>query len=200
MNWFFKHNTNDTNKGTPIWEDITFTDPVNLILGSLIAFVFLLIFIFGFAFLSFIPFACLSTCIISILMYKSVFNEKPSTAFTISKEILKEYKFVIVSIISLYIVSLAFNKLGTIPGAISFSVILAIYFGLITIDTFQPPSIKKTNLSTLTSFKQATKTCSHITPEKKIGLFTAISKKLYKEFIGGGDLLKTNLKKMKTNV
>lgn len=84
-------------------------------------------------------------------------NGKQITSFTIIKETFKYYKLTIVSVISIFIVLLAFSRLGTIPGIVSIVTLGLIYWGIIGIDIFNP--IKETNLSESVSYNQAVKKC-----------------------------------------
>lgn len=195
MKWFFKKNTNDTETDGPKWDDVTFLTPIDFGFRIFISFIFVIVFILGFALLSSIPFMCVSSCIITALLYKSMFNGKPATSITIVKEVLKEYKLAVVATISFIIVLFAFTNLGALQGVISLVVISLIYFGLISIDTFQP--LKETHLSPLTSFKQAVKTCNNAPSATKKA--SSIYNYLYKEFIGGNNL-KKDLKKIGKNL
>jgi hypothetical protein len=60
-------------------------------------------------------------------------------------------------IFSLFVVSIAFTKLGTAPGIFSIITLLAIYFGLISIDIFKP--VERESMSPVVSFEQAKKKC-----------------------------------------
>ena len=66
-------------------------------------------------------------------------------------------RLIIVSIISLFLILLAFSKLGTLPGIFAILTVGLIYYGLIGLDIFK--SIPESNLSPLVSNKQAIKTC-----------------------------------------
>jgi hypothetical protein len=159
MSWFFKTNTNDTGDGLPKWEDISLTTPVDWGIGfGLVILFVILFFIGGGLVLSVLPFIVLLFCGLTSLMYNSLLNGKKATALTIIKEVLKYYKLSIVSIISLFIVSLAFSKLGTAPGIFSIITIGLIYWGIISIDIFN--SIPETNLTPVVSYEQASKKCS----------------------------------------
>ena len=90
-------------------------------------------------------------------MYKGLLDGKKTSVFSIIKNTLKYYKLSIVGIISVFVVLLAFSKLGTMQGVFSLMVIMMIYGGIISFDLFQP--IKETNLTPLVSYKQAVKKC-----------------------------------------
>jgi hypothetical protein len=67
-------------------------------------------------------------------------------------------------IFSLFVVSSAFSKLGTAPGIFSIITLFAIYFGLISIDTFK--TIEVENMTPVVSFEQAKKKCVGVLPIK----------------------------------
>jgi hypothetical protein len=157
MGWFFKTNTNVSGEGLPKWEDVTLTQPLNWSFGVGLVILFLILFFVGFGFVSFLPLIILCYCSFTCLMYKSLFNDKKSSALTIIKEVLINYKVSIVSIISLFIISLAFSNLGTIPGIFSILTVLLIYWGVISINIFKP--INEQNLTPVVSYEQAKKSC-----------------------------------------
>jgi hypothetical protein len=158
MYWFLKTNSNDTNIGKPKWDDVTFTSPLNFCFGLGLIFLFIILFFIGFPLLSFIIFILFSWCILSCLSYKSLYNSKDINVGTIIKEVIKYYKIPIVSLISLFIITYAFSKLGNIQGIFSIITLLLIYFGFLKFDLFK--SINEENLTSLVSYKQAKKTCS----------------------------------------
>ena len=190
MSWFFKKNTNDTGDGLPKWEDVTLTSPVDWGLGFGLVILFIIVFFLGGGIiLSVIPYAILVLCIITAVSYKALLNGKKATGITIIKEVLKYYKITIVSIFSLFIIALAFSKLGAAAGVFSIITIGLIYWGVIAIDIFQP--IPETNLSPLVSYDQAAKKCSIIKPKGEKHGF------LYNLIFGqkGGNIIK-DLKKI----
>ena len=94
---------------------------------------------------------------------------KSITALTIIQDILKYYKVSIMGIFSLFVIISAFSKLGTISGVFSIITLIFIYYGFIAIDMFKP--INKEELSVVTSYNQAKKTCSNKdVPKDKHGL------------------------------
>jgi hypothetical protein len=157
MGWFFKTNVNDSGDGMPKWEEVTLVSPVNWGLGVGLVILFAVLFFFGFGIIGFIPFAILSYCSLTCLLYKSTMNGKKISALTIIKELLKYYKLTIVGIMSFFVVSLAFSKLGPVPGIFSIITLGLIYWGIISIDLFKP--INETNLTPSVSYDQATKKC-----------------------------------------
>jgi hypothetical protein len=193
MGWFFKTNKNDSGDGKPQWEDVSITSPVNWCLGVGIAIIFVFLLIFGFAFVSVIPLIFYHKAILTTLFYKALMNGKQITSFTIVKETLKYYKLIVVSIISFFVILLAFSNLGVIPGIFSIITLALIYWGILSIDLFKP--INETSLTPLVSYNQATKKCSFVEPKKEKHGF------LYNLLIGqnGGNLTK-ELKKINKNL
>ena len=104
-------------------------------------------------------------CIFSCISYKSEMGGKIITALPIIKDTFKYYKTVIMSILSFFVVVSAFSKLGPIPGLFSLLTLALIYFGIISIDLFNPSS--KDNLSSYVSDNQAKRTCSYKEPIKE---------------------------------
>jgi hypothetical protein len=145
MSWFFKTNTNDTGDGMPKWEDVTITSPTDYSIGiGLVILFIILFFIGGGLILSILPLIVLLFCGLTSLMYSGLLNGKKVTAVTIIKEVLKYYKLTVVTIISLFVISLSFSKLGSAAGIFSIITIGLIYWGVISIDVFNP--IPETNL------------------------------------------------------
>jgi hypothetical protein len=95
--------------------------------------------------------------IISTLFMKAIMNGKQITSFTIIKETLKHYKLSFTITMSIFVVLLAFSKLGAIPGIFSIITLGLIHWGVIGLDIFNP--IKETNLSESVSYNQAIKKC-----------------------------------------
>lgn len=121
-------------------------------------------------------------------------NQKVSV-FTIILDVIKYYKISIVTIISLFVILLAFSNLGVIPGVFSIITFSLIYWGIIGFDMLKP--IAETNLTPLVSYKQAKKTCSN-----KVGSIESKPKtllgRLVSMFVGGGNIAKEIKKAGKT--
>ena len=158
MYWFFKTNKNDTGKGNPEWDDVTLLTPVNWFLGFGIVILFIILFFVGLPLIAFIPFFILLWCGLSSVMYKGIINNKDVNVFTIIKDVLKYYKVSIVTLISVFVVLLAFSTLGAVPGIFSIITVCLIYFGFVSMDIFNP--IEISDLSPVVSNKQAKKICS----------------------------------------
>jgi hypothetical protein len=194
MSWFFKKNTNDSGEGLPQWEDVTLSTPIDWGLSVGLVFLFIILFFLGAGIiLSVLPYSVLLLCCITAISYKGLLNGKKASSFTIVKEVLKYYKLTIVSILSLFVISLAFSKLGTAPGIFSIITIGLIYWGVIAIDIFKP--IQETNLTPVVSYDQASKKCNIIKQKGEKHGF------LYNLFFGqkGGNITK-ELKKINKNL
>lgn len=193
MSWFFKTNTNASGDGKPQWEDITILSPINSLFAVGLVILFTCLLIFGFPFVSTIPVLFYHNSLISTLFLKSIMNGKQISSLTIVKETLKYYKVPIISIISLFVVLLAFANLGAIPGILSIVVLMLIYNGILLNNLFQP--IPEKNLSPSVSYEQAVKKCIDVNKSsKKHGL-------LYNLIFGqrGGNIT-NQLKKISKNL
>jgi hypothetical protein len=193
MGWFFKTNTNVSGEGKPEWVDVTLMSPMNWFISVGLVILFAIIFFVGLPFISFIPFATIFLCVFSCLFYKGKMNGKSVMSFSMIKETLKHYKISFVIAISIFVILLAFSKLGTIPGIFSIATVLLIYWGVIGIDLFNP--VKETNLSQSVSYEQAIKKCPVITKNAEKHGF------LYNLIFGqkGGNITK-QLKKIGKNI
>ena len=188
MGWFFRTNTNNTSNGLPDWKDITVLSPVDWGFGVGLVILFTILFFIGFGCIPVLSFFALSYCSLTCLFYKGMLNNKKATALTIIKEVLKYYKLTIVSIISFFVISLAFSKLGTGPGIFSIITVVLIYCGILSIDLFKP--IIETNLTPSVSYDQAKKKC-HFIKNKEKGF-------LYNLLFGGN--IGKDLKKINKNL
>jgi hypothetical protein len=184
MGWFFKTNANDSNTGKPKWTDVTFLSPFNYWCALSLVILFVFIFFFSFPLVSIIAALLMMWCMFSCITYTAEMNGTNITAATIVQDIFKYYKIPIMGFFSFLVIVTAFSKLGTYPGIFSLLTLALIYYGIISIDIFNP--IYKEKLSLLVSYKQAKKTCSYTEPTKeKRGLF-------YNMIFGqsGGDIAK----------
>jgi hypothetical protein len=164
MSWFFKTNENDENSGSPKWRDISIMSPLHWLIGSGLVILFTNIMLFGYGFVLSIAYPILCYCCLTCLLYKGVMNDKNTSPFTIIKELLKYYKISVVGLITVCFISLAFAKLGFIPGILSIITTLIVYFGVISIDIFNP--IAETKLTPSVSYYQATKKCNFTKPKE----------------------------------
>lgn len=194
MKWFFKTNTNDTGSGLPKWESVTFTSPVNWLFGIGLVILFAICFFLGLGFISILSFVVVFYCGLTCIMYKGLMNGKKTSGFTIIKEVLKYYKVTIVSIISFFVIIVAFSNLGIIPGILSIVTLCLIYWGVLSINIFKP--IVETNLTPVVSYEQAKKKCTALkSKETKHGF-------LYNLLIGqkGGDNITKELKNLEKKI
>ncbi len=124
-------------------------------------------------------------------------NNKQSNAGTIILETFKEYKFSIVTIISLIIIIMAFSKVNVALGICSLVITSLIYYGFISFNLFKP--IIQNEVSKLTNYKQAKKTCeTKDKPGKKldgildyVGFFFDTLSGSPSNKKGGGDVIAT---------
>ena len=191
MYWFFQHNENESGEGKPKWESVSLLNPINWWIGVGLVVLFFILFFLGLPLLSFLPLFAVIWTTHSTMTYQGLMNGKSISILHVVKEVLKNYKLTTVSIISLFVVLLAFANLGAIPGLFTLFVLALIYWGILSIDLFKP--ISESNLSPLASLKQAKKTCNFRGSEKHGWL--------YKLLIGGqngGANLTKELKKIST--
>ena len=164
MGWFFKTNTNDTRTGNPNWEEVGLFSPFNYFCGICLVILFIILFFFCFPLFTVISSLAMFWCMFTNITYKAELNGKLITSIEIIQDVFKYYKTLIMGVFSFLVMVSAFTKLGTIPGIFSIIVLVLIHFGIIAIDIFKP--INQENLSSLTSFIQAKKTCSFKEPIK----------------------------------
>jgi hypothetical protein len=155
MKWFFKSNENNK-RGPPKWEDVPLIS-FNFFIACCLAFTFFILFFFGLGFFPFITSFLSFYCVFSCLSYKSVLNGNNAGVFTIIQDVFKYYKVTIMFVFSVIVVSAAFAELGAIPGVFSLITLGLIYFGLVGLSIYKP--IDKDNLSPVTDYEQAIKTC-----------------------------------------
>jgi len=165
MGWFFKTNENDSGTGKPKWEDVTLVSPLAYWCAVCLVILFVILFFFSLPLLSIIALLSMAWCIFSCMAYKAEMNGKSVTAAAIIQDIFKYYKIPIMGIFSFLTIISAFTKLGTYPGIFSIITLVLIYYGVISIDVFNP--INKEQLSPIVSYKQAKKTCSFKEPMKE---------------------------------
>jgi hypothetical protein len=162
MGWFFK--TNESTSGPPKWTDVTILDPINYWIAIAITIGFIILFFFAMPVIFFMSFLIFAFTCFTCITYKAEIEGKNAYASTIVKDIFKYYKLPIMIVFSIFVVSIAFTKLGTAPGIFSIITLLAIYFGLISIDIFKP--IERESMSPVVSFEQARKKCLGVEPIK----------------------------------
>jgi hypothetical protein len=160
--WFFMKNVNaDANtEERPKWESVSFIEPLNIGIGLLLSFVFLIAFFVGLPVLSVFPMVALGWSIFSLLFYKSELNGEKSTLIDVLRGTFIHYKTSIMILLSIFIVNLAFSNLGMVSGIFSLAILLLINIGIISIDIFKEAPVS--GLSKLVGFKQAKKSCPAI--------------------------------------
>jgi hypothetical protein len=183
LGWFFKSNTNNSASGGPNWTDTTITTPINYWIAICLVCIFAIGFFFTMPVFFFLSFLLMLWTIFTSITYKAEMNGKKISAGTIIQDVFKYYKIPFMAIFSLFVIISSFSKLGTGPGIFSIITLSLIYFGIITIDIFNP--INNNNISPVVSFEQAKKTCSFKpqTTNSKNGL-------LYNLLRGGGNISK----------
>jgi hypothetical protein len=165
MGWFFKTNKNISRTGNPEWEDVTFGSPFNYSCAIGLVILFSVLFFFSFPVITILAGLSMSWCIFSCITYKAKMGGKIISAMPIIKDTFKYYKSIIMSVISLFVIFSAWTKLGTIPGIFSIITLSLIYFGIISIDLFNP--LNKENLTQIVSDAQAKKSCVFKEPPSK---------------------------------
>ena len=172
MGWFFAVNANDTNKGKPQWSTASITSPLRFALGIWLVVINVVCLFFGFAFTPLISTFTFMVCLFHIFSCKGKMTEKEKltdvSSLTIAGDTFLYYKFYIMCVLSICIISIAFSTLGPILGIFSIITVIAIYFGIIRIDMFITKA--EENLTDISSYKQATKECAFRSqPEQKPG-------------------------------
>lgn len=165
MGWFFKTNKNISKTGPPEWEDVTFVSAFNYSCAIGLVILFSILFFFSFPVITILAGLSMSWCIFSCITYKAKMGGKIISAMPIIKDTFKYYKSIIMSVISFFVIFSAWNKLGPIPGIFSIVTLALIYFGIISIDLFNP--LNKDNLTSIVSDVQAKKSCVFKEPSSK---------------------------------
>ena len=190
MSWFFSVNANTSDSGKPRWQ--TTLAPGKLFTGCFLVFVFCILFWIGLLVVPFIPFMAPVVMLISIgtiLGCKGEMNNKVVSVGSIIKDVFKYNKVTVSSVISLFVVLCAFANLGGLAGGVSILTIILIYFGMFSIDIFN--SINEDNLSKVTSYDQAKRTCKVSKGAEIMNFFKSIS-----PFSGGEKKLTDEIKKL----
>ncbi len=160
LTWMFKTNTNTNINSNAKWENVSLLSPMRYGLSVFLLIVsFISFWILLFTILPILPIIVLYLCVFSILGYVGKVKEKNTNIFDISKEFFKFYKVTIASIVSIFIIILSFlSSYGVTAGLISLLIVFLIYVGVIPLNLFK--SVPLENLSQLTGFEQAKKTCN----------------------------------------
>jgi hypothetical protein len=194
MSWFFLVNTNTGETGKPKWQS-TFA-PVKLFTGCLLVFLFSILFWVGLLVIPFIPMIApiiVSICIFTIYSYKGVMNNSDVSVSSIIAGVFKYNKITVASIITFFVILCAFANLGGLAGGLSILVVCLIYFGILSIDIFNP--INEENLSKVVSYEQATKTCKVSKVLEMKNFLTSMM-----PWSGGGKKLTREIKKIGTKL
>ena len=190
MSWFFSVNSNTSDSGKPKWQNSI--APGTLIMGCFLVFVFSILFWLGLLLIPFIPFISpivMLICIGTILSCKGEMNNKVVSVTSIIKDVFKYNKVTVSSVISFFVVLCAFANLGGLAGGLSILTIILIYFGLVSIDIFN--SINEENMSKVTSYDQAKKSCKLAKSAEIMNFFKSLN-----PFSGGGKKLTDEIKKL----
>ena len=190
MSWFFSVNTNTSDTGKPKWQNAI--DPFKLGMGCFLVFVFSILFWVGLLFLPFIPLIAplvMAICVFTILSCKGEMNNKVVSVLSIIKDVFKYNKLTVSSVITFFVVLCAFANLGGLAGGLSILTVVLIYFGILSIDIFNP--INEDNLSKVVSYDQAKRTCK-VQKEFEMKSFL----KSMMPWNGGGKKLTREIKKI----
>jgi len=190
MSWFFSVNANTSDEGKPKWQ--TSIAPAKLFTGCFLVFVFSILFWIGLLLIPFIPFIApivMLICIGTIIGCKGEMNNKVVSVGSIIKDVFKYNKVTVSSVISFFVVLCAFANLGGLGGGISILSIILIYFGMVSIDIFN--SINEDNLSKVTSYDQAKRTCKISKSAEIMNFFKSIN-----PFNGGEKKMTNEIKKL----
>ena len=114
MDWFFKRNRNSAYEGRkPEWTSITILDPIAYFIGvCLVIFFFFLFFIVCFMAFPLLSFFTVCWCLLTILGYKGVMEDKDVGFFNIITKVFKYHKVTFMSVLTLLILLSAFSNLG----------------------------------------------------------------------------------------
>ena len=190
MSWFFSVNTNTSDTGKPKWQNTI--DPFRLGMGCFLVFVFSIIFWVGLLLLPFIPLIAplvMAICMFTVLSCKGEMNNKVVSVLSIIKDVFKYNKLTVSSVITFFVILSAFANLGGLAGGLSILTVVLIYFGILSIDIFNP--INEDNLSKVVSYDQAKRTCK-VQKEFEMKSFL----KSMMPWNGGGKKLTREIKKI----
>jgi hypothetical protein len=158
MSWFFLVNTNTGDTGKSKWQSTI--APAKLFTGCLLVLLFSILFWVGLLVIPFIPFIAplvMLVCIFTVFSCKGVMNNSDVSIASVIGGVFKYNKITVASVITFFVILCAFANLGGLAGGLSILVVCLIYFGILSIDIFNP--INEENLSKIVSYEQATKTC-----------------------------------------
>lgn len=193
LTWFFKTNTNKDTNSKPVWENISVLNPIqygiSIWLASVFLFMLLMIIIFA---LPVLPSLAMTWCVLSIMGYKASLNDEEVGIFSIIKDVFKNFKKTAMTGFSIGLIFSAFKFLGNIPGYFSILTVIFVFMGIISSNSFT--SDIGNNLSPISSYNQAKKTCDFKENIKNNSLFSSFMPSFLKgggsNGIGGGDIIK----------
>lgn len=196
MSWFFKKKQTDSNNNNT-WKDISMlTSPIEWLTGLGFAILFVMAFIFGFAILPFLPFIIFLITMCGMIMYKLKLNSsngmKYGTVFLIIKELFKEYKVTLTTIISICIVLTSFTHLDKMAGFICLGVVGLMYIGIVPIHLYSKSGDNfRAGFTQIASYTQAHKTSCEKTDKidsstKHGFIFNTLTSLLGRKQQGGG--------------
>lgn len=160
MSWFFKTNDNSNMNEKAKWSNVTLLEPLNYGLGIFFVILFFILFwIMLFTIIPIINTVILSICLFSSLNYKGLIDNKEVTVLDIIKDVFKYHKTIISVIITIFVIIITFTGLGSIAGIVSLCIVILIFFKIIPLGLYE--SVKPDNLSRISSFKQAIKSCGN---------------------------------------
>uniref|UniRef100_A0A6C0IF39 Uncharacterized protein n=1 Tax=viral metagenome TaxID=1070528 RepID=A0A6C0IF39_9ZZZZ len=170
MGWFFKQNVNTNLNSKPIWQTVSLFQPFYLWCAFALVILFCLLFWLVLSVLPVLPTFAMGWTIFTLLCYQGQMDNTNISVLSILQDLFKYYKVTIMSIFSFFVILSAFSNMGTIPGVFSILVLILIYFGIISINIFQP--VGKGNLTAVVSNSQAKKTCNNkdVNPKNNHGL------------------------------
>lgn len=207
LEWLFKKNTNTDKNKKPNWVDVSLFSPIQYGLSVFIAFWIIILYFI----IIFIPLPIVSSLSFILMLYASLNplfldgtkkNGSNYSFFNSFAENIKYHLNTIMYILSFTLILGSFSNFGTICGVFSVLATLLIYFEIIPIPLFKKTIPDLKDLSPLTSFNQAKRTCPSIIDNKSRSLLSKLTLGLMK---GGGsgenDIanLSKNLKKIFKN-
>ena len=194
MDWFFKINANSEQSKKPLWVDVSLLNPISYFCAIILVLVFILLFFILLLGLPVLPLITVSWCIFSCLFYTGEMYGKSTSLLSIISQLFKYYKISFMTIISFFIIVSAFGTLGVLPGVFCVSVIVLIYFGVISIDLFKRNT--EVGLTKVVSDEQAKKVCVIPSSGKKPTQHGVVYRLFSEIFSGqtGGTILTKELK------
>lgn len=136
-------------------------NPVNIAFGIFMSIVFSILFLMFYPIFTLIPVFVSTWTSLTGLFVKGNLNGNDVSVFDIIKMTFVHYKGNVMFVLSFLLIILMFNKIGSLAGIISTSILLCIYFGFINIDLFKPMDFSdSTEFTPFSSFSQAKKSCT----------------------------------------